>query len=253
MRFARRLSWRPRLVRGGSDDAAMNNFLNQPPPTELHGRLAFTVNEFVPRPLVQEKAVLNIGCGYGWFELWATRSGATRMAAIDVTDADLDTARRFIQDPRVEFKVGSAIEIPYPDQSFDTAVSWEVIEHIPRQTEPKMFAEVHRVLKPGGQFLLSTPNRHWLSILLDPTVLMIDHRHYSLEFLEGIAKQQGFRLVRHQVKCGFREALDMWNLYVSKWIFRRDRFFKDASLRMTDRDYARPEGFNTLFAHFEKL
>ncbi len=231
----------------------MHNILKQAPPTELHGRLAFTVRQFVPTPLVTGKSVLNIGCGYGWFELWACQNQVERMAAIDVTDADLETGRGFIQDPRVEFKVGSAIQIPYPDQSFHTAVSWEVIEHIPRQTEPKMFAEVHRVLKPGGEFLLSTPNRHWLSILLDPTVLMIDHRHYSIEFLEKIAREQGFKLLRHEVKCGFREAFDMWNLYVSKWIFRRDRFFKEASLRMTDADYARKGGFNTLFAHFQKL
>ncbi len=230
----------------------MHNILNQAPPEELHGRLAYTVREFVGPALVRDRAVLNVGCGYGWFELWASQNGVARMSAIDVTDSDLDTARRHVQDPRVDFKVGSAIEIPYPDQSFDTVVSWEVIEHIPRRTEPRMFAEVSRVLKPGGRFLLSTPNRHWLSILLDPTVLMIDHRHYSLEFLEQVARDKGFRLQGHEIKCGFLEALDMWNLYVSKWIFRRDRFFKARSLRMTDYDYSRPRGFNTLFAHFQK-
>lgn len=231
----------------------MHNILNQAPPEALHGRLAYTVNDFVPKSRVTGLSVLNIGCGFGWFEKWAAHNGVARMAAIDVTDTDLDTARRHVNDPRVEFKVGSAIEIPYPDASFDTVVSWEVIEHIPRNTEPKMFSEVKRVLKPGGQFLLSTPNRHWLSILLDPTVLMIDHRHYSIETLTEIARSQGFKLGRHEVKCGFVEALDMWNLYVSKWIFRRDRFFKERSLRMTDWDYARPRGFNTLFAQFEKV
>ena len=230
----------------------MHNILNQAPPEELHGRLAFTVGSFVPKSRVNGMSVLNIGCGYGWFEKWATNVGVAKMGAIDVTDTDLDTARKHVTDPRVEFKVGSAIEIPYPDASFDTVVSWEVIEHIPRNTEPKMFAEVRRVLKPGGHFLLSTPNRHWLSILLDPTVIPIDHRHYSFEFLEGIARAQGFVPVGHEVKCGFLEALDMWNLYVSKWIFRRDRFFKARSLRMTDYDYSRPRGFNTLFAHFRK-
>ena len=230
----------------------MHNILNQAPPEALHGRLAYTVNDFVPTSRVKGLSVLNIGCGYGWFERWAADNAATRVAAIDVTDSDLDTARRHVTDPRVEFKVGSAIEIPYPDASFDTVVSWEVIEHIPRQAEPKMFAEVKRVLKPGGHFLLSTPNRHWLSILLDPTVLMIDHRHYSIQALDEIGRSQGFKLVRHEVKCGWVEALDMWNLYISKWIFRRDRFFKERSLRMTDWDYARPRGFNTLFAHFQR-
>jgi hypothetical protein len=83
-------------------------------------------------------------------------------------------------------------------------------------------------------------------------VIPIDHRHYSLAFLEEIARGKGFELVRHEVKCGFLEALDMWNLYVSKWIFRRDRFFKERSLRMTDYDYSRPRGFNTLFLDFRK-
>lgn len=230
----------------------MNNFLNQPPPEQLHGRLAYTVGDFVPKSRVENKSVLNIGCGYGWFELWATRNGVGRMSAIDVTESDLETARRHVQDPRVDFKTGSAIEIPHPDASFDTVVSWEVIEHIPRETEPRMFAEVRRVLKPDGHFLLSTPNRHWLSILLDPTVLMIDHRHYSIDFLRGLGADAGFALTRHEVKCGFLEALDMWNLYVSKWIFRRDRFFRERSLSMTDYDYSRPQGFNTLFAHFQR-
>ena len=53
--------------------------------------------------------------------------------------------------------------------------------------------------------------------------------------------------------AGWLEALDMWNLYVSKWIFRRDRFFKERSLRMTDYDYSRPRGFNTLFLQFERM
>ncbi|HEY2952535.1 MAG TPA: class I SAM-dependent methyltransferase [Verrucomicrobiae bacterium] len=231
----------------------MKNILREPPSADLHGRLWFTTARFVDPKDVQEKAVLNIGCGYGWFELWALHNGVREMHAIDITEADLETAKAHIQDTRARFQTGSAIEIPLPDQSCDTAVSWEVIEHIPRDTEPKMFSEVRRILKPGGRFYLSTPNRHFLSMLLDPTVLMIDHRHYSIDFLKGIAESNGFKLDRHEVKCGWLEAFDMWNLYMSKWIFRRDRFFKRKSLAMTDYDYARPKGFNTLFARFTKI
>jgi hypothetical protein len=59
--------------------------------------------------------------------------------------------------------------------------------------------------------------------------------------------------VKHAVKAGVGEILDAWNLYVSKWIFRRDRFFKKRSEALTDYDYGRNGGFNTLFVKFQKV
>jgi len=230
----------------------MQNILNEPTPTEFHGRLRYTVQEFVDLSDVEGKRVLDIGCGYGFFELWASRNGVEHITGIDMTEADLSTAKRHVERPEVTFKQGSAIQIPLEDTSCNTVVSWEVIEHIPQKTEPLMFHEVKRVLKPGGVFYLSTPNRTVRSILGDPTYWMINHRHYSLSFFERLAAQTGFRIVKHATKAGFGEILDAWNLYVSKWIFRRDRFFKAQSQALTDRDYSRAHGFNTLFLKFIK-
>jgi|ERR1043166_1682024 SAM-dependent methyltransferase len=230
----------------------MKNFLKEPPPTDLHGRLKFTTENFVAVSDVRDKTILNIGCGYGWFELWALKNGVRRITGIEMTDADLETARAFVKDPRAVFQIGSALDAGVPNESCDTVVSWEVIEHIPRQTESKMFSEAHRVLRPGGIFYLSTPNKHWLSILLDPTYWMIDHRHYSIEFLKKLGAGNGLQLSRHEIRAGWLEAFDLWNLYVAKWIFRRQRFFKSGSLAMSDASYRGP-GFNTLFAKFQKI
>lgn len=54
--------------------------------------------------------------------------------------------------------VGSILAIPFPDQSFDSIVCLEVLEHIP--DTKKAIAEITRVLKPGGVLLLSAP-MHW--------------------------------------------------------------------------------------------
>lgn len=57
----------------------------------------------------------------------------------------------------VEFKEGVVPPIPFADESFDYVVSFQVIEHIKRDKE--FVREVYRVLKKGGKFIVSTPNR----------------------------------------------------------------------------------------------
>lgn len=57
----------------------------------------------------------------------------------------------------VEFKEGVVPPLPFADESFDYVVSFQVIEHIKRDKE--FVREVHRVLKRGGKFIVSTPNR----------------------------------------------------------------------------------------------
>ena len=215
--------------------------------------MKYTTEGFVEADDIQGKAVVDIGCGYGWFELWAAKNGVKEITGLDMTPADLKTARENIRLPHVHFEQGGATALPLEPSSCDTAVSWEVIEHIPTGNESVMFGEVKRVLRPGGVFYLSTPNGNLRSILGDPTYWMINHRHYTLEYFERLAAQSGFKVVKHAVKGGIVEIADMWNLYVSKWIFRRDRFFKQQSLGWTDYDYAREDGFNTLFVKFAKV
>ena len=231
----------------------MHNIINEPPPTELHGRLKFTTERFVEAADITGRDVLDIGCGYGWFELWAARKrGVKHITGLDMTPADLQTASQHIKELNVLFKEGGATKLPIESNAIDTVVSWEVIEHIPPNTEPVMFDEVRRVLRPGGCFYLSTPNGTLRSILGDPTYWMINHRHYMLSYFAELAAAKGFSIAKSAVRGGVIEIADMWNLYVSKWIFRRDRFFKQRSLQLTDRDYWRDQGFNTLFVKFVK-
>jgi len=66
-----------------------------------------------------------------------------------------------------------------PDNSFDFVVSIEVLEHV--EEDYRFIEEVYRVLKPGGIFLMTTPNGDYLKI---PNP---DHkRHYSREQLQAL-------------------------------------------------------------------
>lgn len=57
--------------------------------------------------------------------------------------------------PDQEMIVSNAIDLPFKDNSFDTVVSFEVLEHIPNPF--KVFNEISRVLKPKGTLILTTP------------------------------------------------------------------------------------------------
>ena len=62
-----------------------------------------------------------------------------------------------------ERKVGSGESIPFGNATFDLVFANNVLEHLPEPNH--VFREVHRVLKPGGMFVIKTPNQfHYVAI-----------------------------------------------------------------------------------------
>jgi SAM-dependent methyltransferase len=88
--------------------------------------------------------VLDAGCGEGVLvEEYASR------LAIEGLDENYSSAR---------VRSGSLLALPYPDASFDRALCLDVLEHLPFADQPRALAELHRVLKPRGELLVSVPN-----------------------------------------------------------------------------------------------
>ena len=67
---------------------------------------------------------IELGCGTGCVSAWLARRGA-RPVRIDDSEAQLETAKRFQHEFAIEFPLllGNAEEVPFPDQSFDLAIS----------------------------------------------------------------------------------------------------------------------------------
>ncbi len=101
--------------------------------------------------------VLDIGCGTGALTLPAKeRAGATgEVAGIDASLPMIDVARRKAQKRGldVDFRLAAAEALPYPDGHFDLVLSSLMLHHLPDDVKRQAFAEVRRVLKPGGRFL----------------------------------------------------------------------------------------------------
>ena len=106
---------------------------------------------------VKDKVVLDVACGTGYGSRFLFDRGAKVVVGGDVSIEELEAARRFYNKQGVEFLAIDAMKLPFADNSFETIVSIETIEHLERQED--FLAECKRVLKEGGVFVCSTPNR----------------------------------------------------------------------------------------------
>jgi len=99
-----------------------------------------------------DKDAIELGCGTAYVSAWLARRGA-RIVGIDNSEAQLPTARRLQQQYGLDFPLlhGSAEAVPYPDASFDFAISeyGACLWADPQRWVP----EVARLLRPGGRLV----------------------------------------------------------------------------------------------------
>lgn len=103
------------------------------------------------------KRVLEYGCGEGWI----TRDLATRggnICAFDISQQAVETTKRLLAQEKFlgscSVGVMPAERLDFESESIDIAVGFAIIHHLDL---PKAFAELHRVLKPGGVAYFAEP------------------------------------------------------------------------------------------------
>jgi len=229
----------------------MKNITHQRPSDPLYGRTKF-ITVFTNPKDITGKVCLDIGCGYGWMEIFLLSKGVRHIVGIELDPKDLETAKRHIKSKKVSFQVGSALALPFRNEIFDTVFCWDVIEHLPKGTEPKMFSEIYRVIKPTGSLYLSTPNSS-LSAVLDPAFWITGHRHYTSDQLSLFAVASHFQIAKETIRGGWWDAIGLLNLYVSKWVFHRDLIFKDFFQKKLDEEFVSGKGFANIFLKLQKL
>lgn len=224
----------------------MKNILQEKPKNELHGRMLESIR-FVAEFDLINKNILDIGCGYGWFEFNILQKKFNKLVGVETAEKNLEIAKDSIKHDKVFFEIGSAIDLPFGDNSFDTVVTWEVIEHIPKNTENKMLQEVARVLKNGGIFYFSTPYKAIINNFTDPAWWLIGHRHYSTNKLITLLRKNGFEVLEIRKRGRYWDLFGSLNMYFSKWILRRAPICSGFFNRKIDEEYKKGQGFSEIF------
>jgi len=123
-------------------------------PDPVRARFVGVGNPFSLGPIRPGESVLDLGCGAGFDVFIAAQLvGPTgHVVGVDSSPEMLaiaETARREARLPQIEFSEALVEALPFPDASFDAALSNGVLNLIP--DKPAALREIHRVLRPGGR------------------------------------------------------------------------------------------------------
>jgi SAM-dependent methyltransferase len=137
--------------------------------------------------LPQRARILDAGCGSGRNMVELARRGT--VTGIELSETSVALAR---QRDVGEVVAGSVLEMPFAEDSFDLAVSLDVIEHL--EDDLGALRELRRTVAPGGSLLVTVPAYQWLWSGHDE--INHHHRRYTRRSLQRVAEQAGWRQTR---------------------------------------------------------
>lgn len=116
-------------------------------------------NEFAtPEEMFRDKVVLDVGCGAGGKSLYYVTLGAAKVVGIDIVPyykEQSDELAKKLGINGFEFRCEDAANLTFPDNTFDTVIMNDAMEHVAKPEE--VLAELRRVLKPGGRIYCNFP------------------------------------------------------------------------------------------------
>lgn len=107
-----------------------------------------------------ESELLEVACGSGGPALFVAKMARCRITGVDINQKGIDAGNRMAVeqglDSQARFQcVDAAQQLPFDGGSFDELICIDAVNHLPDRL--KVFAEWHRVLKPGGRMLFTDP------------------------------------------------------------------------------------------------
>lgn len=104
-------------------------------------------------PDLQDKRVLDLGCGFGWHCRYAREQHARSVVGIDLSENMLVRAKQTTDDPAIEYRQLAIEDIDFHEGEFDVVLSSLALHYV--EQFDNVVQKVHHCLVPGGTFVLS--------------------------------------------------------------------------------------------------
>jgi len=143
--------------------------------SEHYNRYIFTAG------FISGKKVLDAACGEGGGSFLMSEK-AKEVIGVDLRGEAIQFAKNNYKGNNVDFIVGDVTKLPFKDNFFDVAVSFETVEHISENDQKKFLAELKRVVRSDGLLIISTPDkRSWrkLGLKWDDHICELDFHEFD--------------------------------------------------------------------------
>lgn len=175
-------------------------------------RIIKTLADYYGTKSLSRLSVLDVGSSTGIIDN-VLASKFSKIIGTDIDIAAVSFANKHFKKKNLSFKVENAMNLSFPDNSFDIVICTQVYEHVPNAK--KLFDEIYRVLKPNGVCYFAALNSLWP---IEP--------HYNLPFLSWLPKKLANSYLRLTGKGNlyYENPESYWNLKILTAKFERAEY-----------------------------
>ena len=139
-------------------------------------RLKFLLNN-----IDKKEKILDAGCGSGWATVYLLKKGY-KVFSVDLSLNSIRKTKRISSVTKAKSKIKRCdlTSLPFENNFFEVAFSFEVFEHIPDLD--KALVELMRVIRPGGKLIVSIPNKYGAFSIMNDFIaesILKKHKHDS--------------------------------------------------------------------------
>jgi ubiquinone/menaquinone biosynthesis C-methylase UbiE len=143
----------------------------------------------------QKGTMIDFGCGPGDTTAFVNELGLNEIWGTDLSPAMIDEAKKI--NPQITYQTADMLRLPFQDEQFGSAIAFYAIVHFDAEQLKQAMAEIWRVLKSKGHFLLTfhigNEQFHHEAFLDLPAP--IDFYFWEVETVLNISKAAGFFII----------------------------------------------------------